>query len=172
VSQAAVTVTPPPNHAGITVLATFKLIKGIVLILSAFGAFELRGHAMEDVLHWVVDHAHLAPEGRLVRWLSLRLDDLTDGRLKLISQIGFAYGAMQLFEAYGLFLRRRWAEWLVVIATTIPLPFEIYELAHTPTWMRAGILAFNAAIAAYLWHRRTDFLSAKQWAFLRRRGQA
>ena len=60
-------------------------------------------------------------------------------------------------------------EWLVVIATTIPVPFELYELFHEPSLARFGVLLVNAVIAAYLWHRRTDFLSRKQWKLLKKK---
>ncbi len=165
-NQAAV-VASPPNHAGITVIAYMKLFKGLALVASAVGALELRGHGADEIVHWIIDHAHLAPEGRLVTWLWSKLNTLTDGKLALIGKVGLAYGIMQLVESYGLFRRRRWAEWLVVIATTIPVPFELYELFHEPSLGRFGILLVNSVIAVYLWHRRTDFLSAKQWRRLR-----
>lgn len=144
-----------------------KLFKGIVLIASAVGAFELRGHEAGAIIEWIVDHGHIAPEGRLVRWLWTKIDAFSDGRLALIAKVGLAYGALQLFESYGLFRRRKWAEWLVVIATTLPIPFELYELFHETSLSRFLILLFNAMIAAYLWHRRTDFLSRRQWKILR-----
>jgi uncharacterized membrane protein (DUF2068 family) len=146
---------------GITLIAILKLIKGTGLILGALGAFELRGMNFESVIQWIVDHGHLAPEGRLVTWIWDHLNALTDGRLKLLGEAGLAYGTMQLLESYGLFLRRKWAEWLVVIATSIPLPFEIYELFVEPSWTKTGVLVANAGIAVYLWHRRTDFLTRR-----------
>lgn len=159
----------PPHHGGITVIAYLKLFKGLALIASAFGALELRGHATDDIVTWIVDHGHIAPEGRLVQWLWRHLDALTDGRLQLMMKVGFAYGALQLFESYGLFRRRKWAEWLVVIATTVPIPFELYELFHEPSLGRFAILLGNAMVAMYLWHRRTDFLSRAQWKRLRKK---
>jgi uncharacterized membrane protein (DUF2068 family) len=160
--------TQPPHHSGITAIAWFKLIKGSLLVLSALGAFELRGHAAEDILQWIVDHGRLAPEGRLVQWIWEQLELLTDGKLSLIAKVGFAYGGLQLFESYGLFRRRKWAEWIVVIATSVPIPFELYELFHEPSLVRFCILLGNAMIAGYLWHRRTDFLSRAQWLLVRR----
>lgn len=158
---------PPPNHAGITVIAYMKAFKGLLLVASAIGALELRGHGADEIVHWIIDHAHVAPEGRLVSWLWGKLNVLTDGKLSLIGKVGLAYGILQLVESYGLFRRRKWAEWLVVIATTLPIPFELYELFHEPSLSRFGVLLVNAVIAVYLWHRRTDFLSGKQWKRLR-----
>jgi uncharacterized membrane protein (DUF2068 family) len=155
---------PEKEHgtAAITLIATLKLINGAALLLGALGALKLQGYGTDDVVQWLVDHGHLAPEGRLVDWIWDHLDALMDGRLKIIAGAGLAYGAMQLLESYGLFLRRRWAEWLVVVATSIPLPFELYELARNPSWVKTGLLAINAGIAAYLWYRRAAFLTAAQ----------
>ena len=102
------------------------------------------------MIEWIVDHGHAAPEGRLVRWLWAHLNTLTDGRLAIIAQVGLAYGALQLVESYGLFRRRKWAEWLVVIATTIPIPFELYELFHEPSLSRFLIVLGNVLYAGYL----------------------
>jgi uncharacterized membrane protein (DUF2068 family) len=102
-----------------------------------------------------------------VQWIWSKLEALTDGKLALIGRAGLAYGVMQLVESYGLFRRRKWAEWLVVVATTLPIPWELYELFHAPSWMRFGILALNVGIAAYLWHRRTEFLTRLQRKMLK-----
>jgi|GEM_PF-275961 len=152
----------PPHHRGITIIAVFKLIKGTVLIAAALGALQLRGHSMESVFEWVVDHTHLAPEGRLVHWLWSKLGGITDGNLATIGEAGLAYGVFQLVESYGLFRRRKWAEWLVVIATSLPVPVEFYELFHAPSLFKLGILAVNLGVAGYLWHRRADFMTRTQ----------
>jgi len=39
-----------------------------------------------------------------------------------------------------------------VIVTSLLIPFEIYELAHHPTVWKAGGIAINLAIVAYLAH--------------------
>jgi uncharacterized membrane protein (DUF2068 family) len=50
----------------------------------------------------------------------------------------------------GLFRRKRWAEWLTVIATSLLIPFELYELVHRPSVLKAGGLAVNIVIVVYL----------------------
>ena len=39
-----------------------------------------------------------------------------------------AYALLEGVEAAGLWLGRRWAEYLTFVATTIFVPYEVYEL--------------------------------------------
>ena len=65
-----------------------------------------------------------------------------------IAAIG--YGLLELVEGVGLWLDQLWAEYLTVIATSLLLPFELYELARKPSLLKAGGIAVNIAIVAYL----------------------
>jgi uncharacterized membrane protein (DUF2068 family) len=54
---------------------------------------------------------------------------------------------------------RVWAEWFAIIAGSLFLPVEIYELFRRATWMRGLVLLTNLFIVAYLvyvrlWSRR------------------
>jgi uncharacterized membrane protein (DUF2068 family) len=68
------------------------------------------------------------------------------------------YGLLEAFEGFGLLLRRRWAEYLVLIATSGFLPLEIDEIVRKPTIFKAGALLLNVAIIAYLVWRKRLFL--------------
>jgi uncharacterized membrane protein (DUF2068 family) len=68
----------------------------------------------------------------------------------LFGVAALAYGALELVEGVGLWQRRRWAEWLTVIATSFLIPLELYELVHRPTALKAAGLAVNVAIVIYL----------------------
>jgi uncharacterized membrane protein (DUF2068 family) len=61
-----------------------------------------------------------------------------------------AYATVRFIEAYGLWLRRRWAEWFAVVAGGLYIPIELYELVRRVTWIRFGLLAVNVAVVVYL----------------------
>lgn len=61
----------------------------------------------------------------------------------------FAYAALLLVEAYGLWGVRRWGEYLSVVATSVFLPWEIYEVSTKVTALRIVLLLIN--IAAVVW---------------------
>ena len=65
-----------------------------------------------------------------------------------------AFAALELTEAVGLARRRRWAEYLTVMAGTIGIPFELEAVRHHVTVLRVSFLLINIAIVLYLaWHK-------------------
>ena len=69
-------------------------------------------------------------------------------RLTLLAAIG--YGTLELVEGVGLWLDQLWAEYLTVIATSLFIPFELYELVIRPSLGKAGGILINVLIVLYL----------------------
>jgi uncharacterized membrane protein (DUF2068 family) len=61
-----------------------------------------------------------------------------------------AYALLEGVEAIGLWLGRRWAEYLTLVATIVFVPYEIYELTKSVTALKVVALVINLAIVAYL----------------------
>ncbi len=72
------------------------------------------------------------------------------------------YGLLEVTEAVGLILRRRWAEYLVLLATVAFLPLEIDELIRKASALKALSLLINIAIAVYLVWRKQLFVSRQR----------
>ena len=68
-----------------------------------------------------------------------------------------AYAVIEVVEAVGLWLARRWGEYFAMVATSAGLPLEIYELAHKITLLRAGAFLVNVALVAYLVYAKRLF---------------
>ena len=68
-----------------------------------------------------------------------------------------AYGALELLEAVGLWLMRRWGEYVAVVGTSIFLPLEIRELIDRVTVLRLLTFAINVAAVAYLLYTKRLF---------------
>jgi uncharacterized membrane protein (DUF2068 family) len=65
------------------------------------------------------------------------------------------YAIVEGVEAVGLWLERRWAEYLTVIATAGFLPFEVHELVERVTVLRLGAFVVNIALVIWLlWDKR------------------
>ncbi len=60
------------------------------------------------------------------------------------------YGALELVEGVGLWLDQLWAEYLTLIATSLLIPLELYELILKPSLLKAGGIAVNIAIVGFL----------------------
>ncbi len=75
--------------------------------------------------------------------------------LLILAVTAVAYCAVEGVEAVGLWLEKRWAEYLTAVATAGFLPFEIHELLKRVTWLRITALVVNVAILVWLvWKKR------------------
>jgi uncharacterized membrane protein (DUF2068 family) len=79
-----------------------------------------------------------------------RVFALKASSLFALGVITAAYAALEGVEAVGLWLRRRWAEYLTFIATTILLAPEIYELTHRISVFKILALVVNLLVVIYL----------------------
>jgi uncharacterized membrane protein (DUF2068 family) len=70
--------------------------------------------------------------------------------------IGLAvYALIELVESIGLWLAKRWGEYFAMVATSIFLPYEVYELTLKITWLRVAAFSINLLLVIYLvWTRR------------------
>jgi len=65
------------------------------------------------------------------------------------------YAALEAVEMVGLWLAKRWAEYLTFVATTLLLPLEVYELTAGVSALKLIAFLINLAIVAYLlWAKR------------------
>lgn len=79
-----------------------------------------------------------------------RLFSLRSGRLREVGAALLGYGALEGIEAVGLWYTKRWAEYLTFIATTVLLPFEIYELITRVSVLKLIGFIINVAVVVYL----------------------
>jgi uncharacterized membrane protein (DUF2068 family) len=78
------------------------------------------------------------------------LFSIDSGTLTKIGFVVAAYAVLEGLEAVGLWLQKRWAEYLAFIATTALLPLELYELSHRFSVLKVLTLILNIAIVVYL----------------------
>jgi uncharacterized membrane protein (DUF2068 family) len=70
--------------------------------------------------------------------------------LYIVGALVAAYAALEAIEMVGLWLGRRWAEYLTFLATIVFIPYELYELTRTVSWLKILTFLINVAIAVYL----------------------
>jgi uncharacterized membrane protein (DUF2068 family) len=81
---------------------------------------------------------------------------LSSSRAEVLRLVTLGYAAVFAIEGVGLWMQKRWAEWLTVIITASLVPFEIWEMFSRPTWGKLAILLGNIGIVVYLiWHVRS-----------------
>jgi uncharacterized membrane protein (DUF2068 family) len=75
---------------------------------------------------------------------------LTPHTLTLLALAAGAYAAIEVIEAVGLWLLKRWGEYFAMIATSVGIPYEIYDLTAKVTALRVVAFVINVALVVYL----------------------
>jgi uncharacterized membrane protein (DUF2068 family) len=142
----------PHRHGGgaLLAIAVFKFVKGAMLLALAFGALTfLHKDVAAHVEHWL-DQLRIDPDNEFIGTLLSKLQLMHTKELKELSALGAAYAGLFLTEGIGLLFRKRWAEWLTIVATSSLMPLEVYELVKQFTAFRLLALLVNAAVVLYL----------------------
>jgi len=101
----------------------------------------------------VAQHLGLNPKENWFRKLLERVSKVTPDQSFVFGVAALAFGALEGAEAYGLWKRRRWGEWLTVIATSLLFIPEVWELTKSATLLKVGALIVNVLVVAYLLRR-------------------
>jgi uncharacterized membrane protein (DUF2068 family) len=138
------------GSAGLLLIAAFKLLKGFLLLIVGIGALGLLHKDVPTELeHWV-NLLRVDPDNYYIQKVLDKFSILDDRKLQELSVGTFFYSALLLTEGVGLALRKRWAEYLTVIATSSLIPLEIYELVKHVTPAKVVLLVINTAVVVYL----------------------
>lgn len=137
-------------------IALYKLLKVIILLLAAWGEVRLHDATLAArILSWVSARPHGLEHDLVTRgieWFS----GLSEERVHQVRLITLTYAAVFAVEGIGLWLQRRWAEWLTVVITASLVPLELWELIHRPSLGASLVLLANCLIVGYLiWHVST-----------------
>lgn len=142
--------TPKPTARAIRVVAFFEAFKGIIVLLAGSGLLSLVHKDIYDIATVFIEHVHLNPASRYPQIFLDAASRITDTRLLLLALGAATYAAVRLVEAYGLYFERSWAELLAAVSGGIYVPFEVYGLAHRPTWHGVVLLVVNILIVAIM----------------------
>jgi uncharacterized membrane protein (DUF2068 family) len=154
--KASVEQAPKPRFGILRLIATYKIVKVLLLLAVAYGELRLRDASLAaKLLSW----AQARPYGlehrimtQLLEWFS----GLSVSRAHVVRLVTLGYAALFAVEGVGLWMQKRWAEWLTVIITASLIPLEAWEIFDRPTIGKVLILLANVAVVAYLvWHVRT-----------------
>jgi len=146
------------------VFAVERFIRFAVFAAAAYGVWRFksdRGHIQQAFNHDVpairelyqdlgfnFDHSKLI--GLIQHSFTLDARTLTYLAIGLV-----LYALIELAEGVGLWLGQRWGEYFAMVATSIFLPYEAYDLTVKVTWLRVGALLINLLLVVYLvWSKR------------------
>ncbi|HEX4060797.1 MAG TPA: DUF2127 domain-containing protein, partial [Streptosporangiaceae bacterium] len=141
------------------IFAIERFLRALVFGVAAYGVWRFSrdrsslqrafNHDMPDVRRLYEDLGFSFQHSKLIGLVqhALRLNSRTLGYLA----IGLAaYAVIEIIEGTGLWLLRRWGEYFAMVATSVFLPYEIYDLSSKVTALRAAAFAVNLALVIYL----------------------
>jgi uncharacterized membrane protein (DUF2068 family) len=140
-------------------LSVERGIRGLLLLAVAYGIwkFDNSRQALQRVFS-----DYLPALRPLASKLSIDVQD--SGPVNLIQQAlaakhstlllvaggVLAYGVLQLTESAGLWLMKRWGEFVAAVGTSVFIPLEVYELVEKVTVLRIVAFVINLFAIAYL----------------------
>jgi uncharacterized membrane protein (DUF2068 family) len=156
-------------------LAAERLVRGTLLVALAYGVHRFEGS--QDALKKLfdaelplltpvgdrlgIDLQDSGPVHLIQKALAARHDTLT-----LVVWAILAYGALQLLEGVGLWMLKRWGEYVAVVGTSLFIPVEVHELLDRVTVLRVLALVVNLFAVGYLlWTKRLFGLRGGRAAF-------
>lgn len=145
----------PRSRRVLRLIALERIVRGALLLgAGVYLLFHLNsdfGRLGERVMRAI----ELDPRRPLLHRIVAYLHHLHASELRIAALFAFGYGLLELVEGTGLWLDKLWAEYLTVVATSLLIPLEIFELVRNPSLLKAGGIVVNLAIVAYLvWNLR------------------
>jgi uncharacterized membrane protein (DUF2068 family) len=154
---------PAPRFGLVRAIALYKLGKVLILLLAAYGELRLHEASLSGrLLSWAAQRPQGLEHELVTRGL-VWFSGLSESQIHALRVVTLCYAAIFAIEGIGLWMRKRWAEWLTVIITASLIPLELWELYHRPNLSKVSVVIINALIVAYLiWHVRarceSDFI--------------
>jgi len=149
------------HDAFIKVIIVERIVKSTLLVVLAIG-FIVAGQKgwLDSWADYAENQLNLDVGRGIIMQLLFRVLVTIGGfnHVTLLALSAIAYAALEATEGVGLAMRRRWAEYLTVIATAILIPYEAYEVIRHPTLFKVGALALNLAVVGYLSYRKRLFV--------------
>jgi len=143
----------PAGGRLLRVIAVFKFLKAASLFALSVGVFRMLHQDLGMRLeHWV-RAMHLDPGNRYIEHLLMRASNLSPAQIKNLGLVGLLYAGLFVVEGTGLWLQRRWGEWVTVVITGMLIPVEVYEICRHPSAVKFVLLIVNVAVVGYLIYR-------------------
>ncbi len=131
-------------------VAVFEGVKGGLVLVTGLGLLAFLHRDLHGAAEEVVRHFHLNPAHHYPRIFLDAAARVNDTQLWLLALSALLYAVVRFIEAFGLWRRKRWAEWFGVLSGGIYVPVELLEVVHRLSWAGLTVLSVNLAIVAYL----------------------
>lgn len=136
------------------VIIAIKLVKGVLLLLLALGAYSLSDNNLPEEFRELLRFLHLDPEKKFFARLAEQTAALSESKMVWLAGGTVLYSLFSLVESVGLMFRVSWAGWLAIGESAFFVPIEVYELVLHPLLAVFIVLGLNVFIVWYLFQNR------------------
>jgi len=141
----------------LTWIIAFKAVKTAILTAGGIALLSFRRTDPVDVVVRLALDLHVPLTSRLLNRLLASVSNLTVSRQTALAITAFAYAVLMGSEGISLYLRKPWARWFTIIASSSLIPLEVYEIVRAVRPIRIAVLLANLAIVIYLYRRKDAF---------------
>ena len=145
--------TQTSPYSGLTVIALFKVVTGLIVLLAGAGFLRLADAGIDTFFSPLMDALHLGVHFRLLHALLLNVADLQHQAVPVMGLVSLSYAALLFVEGFGLWVESSWAAYLTVISMSIMLPGECHAVIRDLSVTGLSVLAVNVLIVGYLVRR-------------------
>jgi uncharacterized membrane protein (DUF2068 family) len=134
-------------------IAVFKILKGLFLLSLGVSLIFLNSRArwMDSISGWATDELLIVHSKTLHYLLNQLQHALTGGHLRATGVLALFYSGILFTEGLGVYFQKRWAEFLMIIATSALIPLEIHHLFVKRSVAAVIILLVNCFIVWFLY---------------------
>src|ERR1700679_1658267 len=144
---------PEPRFGVLRIIALYKLVKVLLLLALAYGEVRLHDASLAAKLLTWASARPLGLERQVVTQLLTWFSGISASGIHTLRLVTLCYAAVFAVEGIGLWMRKRWAEWMTTIITASLIPFELWELFYRPNVGKVLVLLANSPIVVVLaWH--------------------
>ncbi len=141
---------PPRSRRFLKLIAVERAGRGLLLLGAGLYLLLNLNRDFGKLAERAMRAVELDPRRAFLHRIVAYLHHLHASELRIVAIVAIGYAALEIVEGVGLWLDQLWAEYLTVIATSLLLPWELYELVHRPSVWKAGGIAVNITIVSYL----------------------
>src|SRR5215475_3548711 len=102
----------------IWLIALERTLRGFLLLAAGIYLLAKAGANFGDIANHIARRLELDPRHGWTHRLIDKLGHLKKHQVKVFGALAIGYAALEITEGVGLFRRKRWAEWLTVVATS------------------------------------------------------
>lgn len=156
---------PKNNEKILKGIIVFKCVNAFFQLIAGFYVLSLMGKDISLIFLQLIDGLSETFQTLLINSMVPFLEKINDKGVLTTGIVLFLSGICSIIEGIGLHLRRRWAEWLTVIATGIFIPFELFYLLTSPSVGMLVTLLINSFIVLFLARHKEMFKTKAQVKF-------